>query len=153
VLWNGANRPTTYVSASQLQATIGAGDVATAGTVSVSVFSPTPGGGTSATLPFTIGAAAASPTLSVSATSVTAGGNVTVTLVNGLGGSSDWISLAATSAPNTSWIQYVYVGAGVTTRTWTVAMPTSGGPYEFRLMLNNSYTITARSPAISIIGP
>jgi len=150
VLWNGANRPTTYVSASQLQATIGAGDVAAVGTVSVSVFSPAPGGGTSATLPFTISPV---PTLSVSATSVAPGSNVTVTLVNGLGGSSDWISLAATSASNTSWIQYVYVGAGVTTRTWTVAMPTSGGPYEFRLMLNNSYTITARSPAISIIGP
>ena len=33
VRWNGANRPTTFVSASQLQAVIDAGDLAAAGTV------------------------------------------------------------------------------------------------------------------------
>jgi hypothetical protein len=58
VRWNGANRPTTFVTAGQLTATIGAADIATAGTASVTVFTPSPGGGTSNPQTFTIGAAA-----------------------------------------------------------------------------------------------
>src|SRR5205823_2427417 len=44
VQWNGTARSTTFVSSTQLQAAISAGDVATVGTASVTVFSPTPGG-------------------------------------------------------------------------------------------------------------
>jgi glucose/arabinose dehydrogenase len=47
VRWNGEDRPTTRVSANQLTATIGAADILTAGSASVTVFSPVPGGGTS----------------------------------------------------------------------------------------------------------
>jgi hypothetical protein len=54
VRWNGANRPTTYVSATELQADIAAADIATAGTALVTVFTPTPGGGTSTALSFAI---------------------------------------------------------------------------------------------------
>jgi len=78
---------------------------------------------------------------------------VTVTLTNGLGGPFDWIALADASAPNTFYVTYTYVGSGVTTRTWTVAMPTTGGPYEFRLFLNDGYTRAATSPAITIVPP
>ena len=45
VEWNGTNRPTTFISSTRLQATISASDVATPATVSVAVFSPSPGGG------------------------------------------------------------------------------------------------------------
>ncbi|HZF04303.1 MAG TPA: hypothetical protein VE932_08235, partial [Patescibacteria group bacterium] len=58
VRWNGAARTTTFVSSTQLQAAITAADVATAGTASVTVFSPTPGGGTSGALTFTINSSA-----------------------------------------------------------------------------------------------
>jgi len=54
VRWNGADRPTTFVSATQLTAAIPASDVATAGTAQVTVFNPAPGGGTSNALPLTI---------------------------------------------------------------------------------------------------
>ena len=47
--WNGSPRTTTYVSHTQLTASIGTSDVATAGTAAVTVASPAPGGGTSAT--------------------------------------------------------------------------------------------------------
>jgi len=47
VRWNGANRATTFVSATQLTAAIAAADIATAGTAQVTVFNPVPGGGTS----------------------------------------------------------------------------------------------------------
>jgi len=45
VLWNGQPRPTTYVSATELKATISSTDTASAGTVSISVRNPAPGGG------------------------------------------------------------------------------------------------------------
>jgi hypothetical protein len=54
VHWNGAARPTTFVSATQLTATIPASDVATAGTAQVTVVNPAPGGGTSSAIAFTI---------------------------------------------------------------------------------------------------
>ena len=47
VRWNGSNRPTTFVNANQLTATITAADVAASGTYAVTVFNPPPGGGTS----------------------------------------------------------------------------------------------------------
>jgi hypothetical protein len=47
VYWNGAALPTTFVSASQLTATVSSSEVATAGTSSVTVFNPAGGGGTS----------------------------------------------------------------------------------------------------------
>jgi dienelactone hydrolase len=47
VKWNGSARATTFVSQSQLKATILASDIATANTASLTVFNPTPGGGTS----------------------------------------------------------------------------------------------------------
>ncbi|MEO6725902.1 MAG: IPT/TIG domain-containing protein, partial [Blastocatellia bacterium] len=47
VQFNGANRPTTFVSDTKLIAQISAEDIASAGTVAIRVVSPAPGGGTS----------------------------------------------------------------------------------------------------------
>ncbi len=44
VNWNGNARTTTFVSSSQVTATINAADVATAGTALVTVSNPAPGG-------------------------------------------------------------------------------------------------------------
>ena len=52
--WNGSARPTTFMTASQITATISASDVANAGTASVTVTNPTPGGGTSNVSYFTV---------------------------------------------------------------------------------------------------
>ena len=73
-----------------------------------------------------------------------------MTLTSGYGGATDWLALAQTGAPTTSYIQYTYVGANVTTRTWTVTMPNTPGTYEFRLFLNNGYTQAAASPPITV---
>jgi len=54
VRWNGTLRTTNYVSAAQLTAAIAAADILTAGSASVTVFNPSPGGGTSNILTFTI---------------------------------------------------------------------------------------------------
>jgi len=50
VNWNGAVLATTFVSSSQLTATIPAANIANASTASITVSSPTPGGGTSGAL-------------------------------------------------------------------------------------------------------
>jgi hypothetical protein len=47
VNWNGNPRATTFVTSSQLTASIAAADVASAGTATVTVSSPSPGGGVS----------------------------------------------------------------------------------------------------------
>src|SRR5262249_55132331 len=48
VRWNGANRTTTFLSRTALQAKISMADLAAVGSPAVTVFNPTPGGGTSA---------------------------------------------------------------------------------------------------------
>src|SRR6185436_627586 len=54
VLWNGAERLTTYLSATQLAAQISEADIANAATVNVTVFNPAPGGGASNALSFNV---------------------------------------------------------------------------------------------------
>ncbi len=54
VRWGGANRTTTFVSNTQLTASIPASDLTTAGNVNVTVFNPAPVGGTSNALTFTV---------------------------------------------------------------------------------------------------
>ena len=54
VNWNGSPRATTYVSSTEVTATITAADIAKAGTFKVTVTNPAPGGGASAAKTFTV---------------------------------------------------------------------------------------------------
>ncbi|MGH9863686.1 MAG: IPT/TIG domain-containing protein, partial [Candidatus Acidiferrales bacterium] len=54
VRWNGSARPTTFLSSTQLQATIPPSDVTMGGTAQVTVFNPSPGGGASGPATFTV---------------------------------------------------------------------------------------------------
>jgi hypothetical protein len=83
VRWDGADRPTTFVSATQLTAQIPATDIAAAGTASVTVGNP--GGPVSNALTFTINPAPPlSPTLTaLSPSSAVAGGPDFTLTVNG----------------------------------------------------------------------
>jgi len=54
VLWNGSARQTIFVDSGTLTASIPASDLALSGTAQVSVFNPSPGGGTSNSLQFQI---------------------------------------------------------------------------------------------------
>ncbi|MBN1614721.1 MAG: S8 family serine peptidase [Deltaproteobacteria bacterium] len=54
VHWNGSSRATSFVSSTELTATILAADIASAGTASVTVVNKAPGGGTSNALSFEI---------------------------------------------------------------------------------------------------
>ncbi|MGH9141629.1 MAG: S8 family serine peptidase, partial [Vicinamibacterales bacterium] len=97
-----------------------------------------------------LGASASAAALTVSATQVPPGSPVTVTLTNGTGVALDWVALAGHTAPDTNYLQYRYVGAGVTTTTWTVTMPATLGVYEFRLFANDGYTRLATSPTVTV---
>jgi hypothetical protein len=68
VHWNGSPRTTTFVSHSQLKASILATDIASAHTASVTVVSPGPGGGTSNVVFFPITRAGSSLALSAQTT-------------------------------------------------------------------------------------
>jgi hypothetical protein len=79
---NGAGRTTTFVSSTQLTATVVAGDIASAGTLSITVINGAPGGGTSGAVTLTVNNPA--PSLaSISPTSVGAGGGNFTLTVNG----------------------------------------------------------------------
>jgi hypothetical protein len=54
VLWNGAERPTTFVDGNTLTVAIPSSDLASVGTANVSVQNPSPGGGTAGPLTVTI---------------------------------------------------------------------------------------------------
>lgn len=59
VRWNGQDRPTTFISSDLLQAQISAADIANPSEASVTVFTPTPGGGVSNAAPVFVGKQAA----------------------------------------------------------------------------------------------
>ena len=82
VRWNGANRTTTFGSATQLTATIPATDIAAAGTAQVTVFNPAPGGGISSAQTFTI---SSTPSGLVAAYSFNQGNGTTVADASGNG--------------------------------------------------------------------
>jgi hypothetical protein len=85
VLWNGSQVPTTYVSGTSLMAQIPASDLSTAGTTTVAVQSPTPGGGTSSVLNFAISTPPnpAPSVISLSPSSTNAGGSAFTLTVTG----------------------------------------------------------------------
>jgi 6-phosphogluconolactonase (cycloisomerase 2 family) len=61
IRWNGTNLPTT-LNGGPLTANIPASDIATAGTATVTVFNPAPGGGVSSPVTFNIAAGGVGPT-------------------------------------------------------------------------------------------
>ena len=91
-----------------------------------------------------------SPSLVPSTLTPSAGTSVTVTLANGFGGAGDWISFAAAGSPNSAYQTFTYVGAGVSTKTWSVTAPSTPGSYEFRLFRDNSYTRAATSAPVVV---
>ncbi len=84
VLVNGTPVTTSYVSATQLQATVPASDLSSSGTLNVSVKNPAPGGGTTSPLPFTVGISSTgnnpAPQLSLLSPSSAVPGSAAITL-------------------------------------------------------------------------
>jgi RHS repeat-associated protein len=89
-------------------------------------------------------------TLVANAAGTAPGSQVTVHLSASPGGSTDWLALAVAGSANGSYLQWTYVGSGITERDWTVTMPSTPGTYVFRLFLNNGYTLAASSSDVVV---
>ncbi len=160
VRWNGADRPVTFVSSTQLRASITAADIAAAGTASVTVFNSTPGGGTSNTKTFTINSNNPAPSLSsISPKSVTAGGaafTLSVTGLNFVAGSkvrwngADRATSYVSDTQLTAAITASDIAAGGTASI-TVFSPAPGGGTSSTktFTINNSNLV----PTLSAITP
>jgi probable HAF family extracellular repeat protein len=130
VKFQGKGVTTSFVSSTQLTAQIPASAVAIGKTVDVLVTNPVPGGGNSASLPFTV--ANPLPTLSsVSPTSVTIGTGSLLLQVNGIG-----------FVPNTA---VKWGGKGVTT--------TYVSPTEVTAMVPTSMFALVKTVAVTAVNP
>jgi hypothetical protein len=164
VRWNGADRPTTFVSPSHVTAQIPATDVAQVGTAQVTVFNPAPGGGTSVARTFTVAArpnpVAVVTAITPDATVVGTGGTFTLTGTNFMAGSQVRIggfsptttfisatqlqfSLQPNNLPNGGFAQVLVVN------------PPPGGGLSNSVQLrvdNPAPTLTEVTPAQAVIG-
>ncbi len=149
VKFNGADKTTTFVSATKLTAAITAADIATAGTATVTVTNPAPGGGTSATLSFTIGAVSAPALTSIAPTSSTVGGTAFTLTITGTGfAAGATVNFGANPAITPSSVTSTQIVATIpaadiataSTVNVTVTNPAGGGT-------SNAQTFTMNNPA------
>jgi hypothetical protein len=162
VRWNGAARPTTFVSATQLSAAISAADIAAAATAQVTVFNGTPGGGTSAARTFTITNPV--PTISGLDPSVAMAGTPAFTLtVNGTNFVASSVVRWNGTARVTTYVSATQLRAAISavdiavagTATVTVVTPSPGGGTsnaQSLSILNPVPTITSLSPPSVVAG-
>ncbi|WP_125932634.1 beta strand repeat-containing protein, partial [Hymenobacter glacialis] len=140
VAFNGTARATTFVSATQVTASIPASDIATAGTYNVTVTNAAPGGGTSATATFTVNPVPVVnnpvPAISsLSPSSVTAGAAPQTLTVNGSNFLASSVVNFNGSARTTTFVSASQLTIGLTaadqatagTYNVTVTNPAPGG--------------------------
>lgn len=157
VQWNGSNRTTTYVSATQLTAAINAADIAMTGNVTVTVVTPTPGGGTSSELGLTLSDPNPASS-SLSPNSVNAGGAAFKLTINGSGFTPGSIVQWNGTNQSTTYVSPTQVTAQITapdiatagTATVAVVNAAPGGGTS----MSGSVTIAGTIPAnASFVAP
>ena len=159
IRWNGENRTTSFTSATRVTTQISAGDIAAAGSALVTVVNPTPGGGVSNTLNFTItGANPPAPTLtSINPNSALAGDvGFTITVTGSGFVSSSRVevngSQRATTFINSTTLTAEILSsdlANVGTLLVTVRTPSPGGGVSGSQPL----TVTSLPPTLDSISP
>ena len=156
VKWNGADRATSFVSVTQLTATILAADILTAGTAAVTVVNPTPGGGTSGASTFTTNNPVPAIT-SISPATATAGGGLFTLTVNGSNfvsnstvqwGGADRATSFVSATQLTATILAADIATGGTANV-TVVNPAPGGGTSNTA----TFTINNPVPVISSLSP
>jgi hypothetical protein len=102
VTWNGANRPTTFVTNSEVQATIYNTDVQTPGVVTIAVLNPPPGGGQSNSVSFSVNNPLPVVTSISPLTSISGGADFTLTVKGGGYTCSQYTTSNSTTTCSTS---------------------------------------------------
>ena len=126
VRWRGSDRSTSFIHGGELQATISAADIATAGVAGVTVYNPPPGGGTSNAINFDIFPVFTS--LTVSPSSVVGGNSSTGTVaLSGAALSGGATVMLSSNNPAATVPANVQVAGGATSATFTITTtPVSG---------------------------
>ena len=145
VLWGGSPLVTQYVSATQLTAQVPAANIAAAGTATITVQTPAPGGGTSNSLQFEVDSAEAGvapPNFTTLTISVTPGATATypVTLP---AGAKD-VSVSCLNLPTGAQCSYA---AGTLTVTTTAATPL--GSYQLTVVFTE--TVPGKAAALLLL--
>ncbi len=162
VNWNGSARTTTYVSANQLTASILSSDITSAGTATVTVVNPTPGGGTSNTQTFTINNPVPTTT-SLSPTSTTVGGSGFTLTINGTNfingstvnwnGSSRTTTYVSSNQLTAAILSSDIASVGTASVTVTTAGPGGGTSNSQTFTINNPVpTTTSINPSSATVG-
>ncbi|MGH9838638.1 MAG: beta strand repeat-containing protein [Blastocatellia bacterium] len=158
IQWNGANRVTTFVSSTQLTTQVPSSDLNTAGTATIRVVNPGPGGGPSGTLDFSIQSPSPIPRLTgINPTSVQAGSPGFTLTVNGTGFVQGSVIRFNSNPLATTFVNATQLTAPVTTAdianagtaSITVFNPAPGGGTSNALLLTISQ---APNPVPSISG-
>ncbi len=131
VNWNGVPLATTFVSATQVTAMVPAADLLAGATISVTVFNPLPGGGTSVAITLTVTDFSVTATTPVQ--TVVAGGSVMYTIGTApVGGAfANPVTFTATGLPIGAFASFtppsVSPGTGTTLTITTTARPVTTG--------------------------
>jgi len=157
VQFNGANRTTTFVSTTQVTVAIMAADIATAGTASVTVTNPAPGGGTSNAQAFTINGPSNLTITSLSPSSITAGGASFTLTVNGTGFVSGAVVKFGSVAKTTTFKSATQLTAAIAAtdiatggvQSITVTNPAPGGKTSSAA----TFTVNNEVPTLSSLSP
>jgi hypothetical protein len=155
VQFNGLNRVTTYVSATQLTAQILATDITAVGFFPITVFNPAPGGATSTPVNLQVTSVPVPAITSLSTTSIPAGGLDTPLTVNGsnfVGGSVVHFNglPRATTFVSATQLTVTLLAADLTASgnfPITVVNPAPGGGTSTAVNLTISPNIVTLSPA------
>jgi Bacterial Ig-like domain (group 3)/FG-GAP-like repeat len=153
VNWNGSPLDTTFVSSSQLTATVPASDIAAASTASVAVVSPGPGGGVSNIQYFSIAASVTSVSFqpavtypsgpgggySMAVADVNGDGKLDLLVVNG-GSGNDLVSVLLGNGDGTFQAPVSYDAGGQ--QTISVAVADLNGDGKPDLVVVNSVSLT-----------
>src|SRR3990172_9512937 len=128
VRWKGSDRATSFISSTEVKAAIFSADIATAGTASVTVYSPPPGGGTSNAIGFDIFPVLVSLSLNPSSVLGGSGSTGTVTLSGPAPNGGVVVTLSSSNPSVATVPATVTVPGGNTSATFpvtTTAVPSS----------------------------
>ena len=149
VRWKGSDRTTTFVSGTELQASISAADIASAGTAGVTVYTPAPGGGTSNAINFDILPVLSSVTVNPATVVGGASSTGTVRLSGPAPAGGALVSLSSNNSPVASVPASVTVAAGASSATFTITTSAVSG--STAVTISGLYGGVTRSASLAVL--